>query len=379
MRIVLTHPYCWPYVRRGTERHLDCLARYLTSRGHDVVTISSRPGRGTVEMTSGGTRVLHSQMWTPAMSRLRVDPTHTFFLTTLRSVRHLSADVVHSFYFTDSLAAMLAGRWRGYRTILQINGIPVPEAFHRLPPDRWVVKRAIESCDRLIVCSGFVSRLVRERYGVDSQVVLVPVDGELFVPGNGPLDGRPTILSVGDFDVRRKGIRVLARAFRLVKERLPSAKLRLCGRMSPRVRTEAFQALGESGSDVEVLGLDADLPRLYREASVMVLPSMWEASGSVMFEAWASGTPVVATAHAGLPEFVNDDVGVLFDPGTDGQEALNVKGLADAIVEGLSLSQQAGTRTRCRAHAEQYSWTVLGPEIEKTYAAVGGPGIVRTG
>ena len=46
MRVVLTHPFCWPYVRRGTERNLEQLGRYLTARGHEVTTISTRPEEG---------------------------------------------------------------------------------------------------------------------------------------------------------------------------------------------------------------------------------------------------------------------------------------------------------------------------------------------
>ena len=32
MRIVLTHPFCWPHVRRGTERNVAEMGRYLARR-----------------------------------------------------------------------------------------------------------------------------------------------------------------------------------------------------------------------------------------------------------------------------------------------------------------------------------------------------------
>jgi len=165
-------------------------------------------------------------------------------------------------------------------------------------------------------------------------------------------------------------VRGLVKAFALVKRDLPDALLRLSGKMSPETRESALSGLPEAVSrDIEFLGLGSpeDLPRLYQEASVMVLPSMWEASGYVMFEAWLSGTPVVATAHGGLPEFVTDDVGVLFDPRSAGQEANNVEGLADAILAGVALSLKAGTRARCRAHAEGYSWEVRGKQYDLVY------------
>ena len=87
-------------------------------------------------------------------------------------------------------------------------------------------------------------------------------------------------------------------------------------------------------------------------------------------ESLSSGTPVVATNHGGLPEFMADDVGVLFEPGTNGAAPTNVDGLADAIVAGLALSERPGVRSRCRAHAQRHSWPVLGPEIERLYQCV---------
>ena len=101
----------------------------------------------------------------------------------------------------------------------------------------------------------------------------------------------------------------------------------------------------------------------------MALPSMWEPSGTVVLEALASGTPVVVTNHAGLPEFMNDSIGVLFEPMTNGEETLNFEGLAEALFRGLALSRCAGIRQRCRAHAADFSWEVLGPKIERVYSS----------
>jgi glycosyltransferase involved in cell wall biosynthesis len=88
-----------------------------------------------------------------------------------------------------------------------------------------------------------------------------------------------------------------------------------------------------------------------------------------MCEAWMSGTPVVATNHGGLPEYVVDGVGYLFEPETDGEETSNFEGLADALLRGLRLSEEEGIRERCRTHVEQWSWEAVGPGYEALYAA----------
>jgi glycosyltransferase involved in cell wall biosynthesis len=58
----------------------------------------------------------------------------------------------------------------------------------------------------------------------------------------------------------------------------------------------------------------------------MVLPSEWyEGFPLVVAEAYAAGTPVIASRIGGLPELIRDQVtGLLFEPG-------NVASLADAV------------------------------------------------
>jgi len=87
-------------------------------------------------------------------------------------------------------------------------------------------------------------------------------------------------------------------------------------------------------------------------------------------EALASGTPVVATDHGGLPEYLCPDTSVLFDPASQQEEIQNIGALTEALRAGLRLSQTPGIRQRCRAHAEKFSGNKLGLEYEELYASV---------
>lgn len=370
MRVVLTHLFCWPYVRRGTERNMDGLARYLTTRRYDVVTISTRPGPGTVESDGRGRRVLHRQYWSPWMRHLRVDPMHPFLVTSLASILRAGADVVHCFSFTDALAASLARGRRRHRVVLQLNGAPIPGLYHRIPPDRWLIRRSLVQADRLVACSAFIRDLIVQHYGLEPTVLFPPFDASAFPLGAGPADGRPTVLAVGDFNVPRKGVRVLVRAFALLKQSVPDAVLKLSGAMSPDLEAKLRANLPRHvDRDVHVLGLGdpADVPRQYREATILALPSMWEPSGGVLMEAWAAGLPVVATKHGGLPEFVTPETGVLFEPESSGEQTSNAEGLADALARALALAESPGIRQRCHEHAAQFSWPRLGPCVEALY------------
>jgi starch synthase len=73
---------------------------------------------------------------------------------------------------------------------------------------------------------------------------------------------------------------------------------------------------------------------------VLALPSYAEPFGTVLAEAMAAGTPVVATAVGGLPEVVTDGVdGVLVPPGRP-------DALAAGILRALETREQLGTNAR---------------------------------
>lgn len=70
------------------------------------------------------------------------------------------------------------------------------------------------------------------------------------------------------------------------------------------------------------------LRKLYSISDVCVVPSRKEAFGLVALEAIACGLPVVATRQGGIPDFVNEKVGILV-------EEENVEQLAHAIIQVL--------------------------------------------
>jgi glycosyltransferase involved in cell wall biosynthesis len=202
-------------------------------------------------------------------------------------------------------------------------------------------------------------------------VLPIPVDLGAFRRGGAGKAARPVILSLASFDERRKGVRVMVKAFALVKQWLPDAELQLSGSMSDETRREVLDGLPEPvRKDICVLGAGNlnDLPELYRRASLMVLPSVREGFGMVVIEAWACGTPVVVSNDGAFPELVSDPrTGVLFEPREVRGEATNAEGLAEAIKEGLKLAGQPETSDLCARAAQDFSWEIVGPRYEELY------------
>jgi glycosyltransferase involved in cell wall biosynthesis len=94
----------------------------------------------------------------------------------------------------------------------------------------------------------------------------------------------------------------------------------------------------ESRVEIVVDPEDGDLAKLYREASVLLFPSLYEGFGWPPLEAMRYGCPVVCSNVASLPEVV-DDAALLCNPADTDECAaallrvLNDEMLAKQLVE----------------------------------------------
>ena len=376
MKIALTHPFCWPYVRRGAERFLAELATYLTAQGHEVWTLASKPGASLTQRDETGTRILKRQICPRALQRVRLHPAHAFAANAYWELRKLRVDLVQSLHFMDALGSELARKAARHKSIYYITGPPIPNYQPRLPPDRWFLKQAILRADAVAVPSEYVASIVSRYYGVESTVLPVPVDSAHFSPDPAKRSERPLILWIGSVDVARKGVSELIRAFVKVKRERPDAMLRICAQIDSESRRKLLAlAPADVASEIEFPGLGTleELPDHYRAAWVTVQPAKWESYSLVLLESWACGTPVVAVRHGALPELVTaPGLGALFDPGgSEDQVGIeNLNGLAMAVTNALSAPVPAEQAQICRRKAEGYSWEALGPSFLAFYAQV---------
>lgn len=194
------------------------------------------------------------------------------------------------------------------------------------------------------------------------------VDTSRFTPSE--LPDAPVVLFFSVL-LPRKGFEVLLRAFALLRQRIPRARLLIAGddplALTPAAR-ELCERLGVAGS-VEFVGAVAiaEAPALFRRARVFCQPSLGEPFGMTVLEAMASGRPVVGTWGGGLPGIITERTGALVPPGDPGL-------LADALIRLLERPDAAramGAAARREAVA-RYSWDVVVDAIEAVYGSVTG-------
>ncbi len=380
MRIAVTHPTCWPEVRRGAERHLDDIGRVLAARGHEVTAISTGPD-GPGEEARGAVRHVFLQRRSPAALFVRtgqVNFLHGFAWELRRFLLTEPFDAVFCLGWHDALGALAARRGGArFRLALELIGIPIRRYFRRTPLDGLLFARVLSGVDVLTVVSRFAAERLRAEYGFEGVLLPSPIDTAAFSAVPKPVsDGCRRVLFVGDADEPRKGALLLARAYAMARPRLgPLARLGYSGRLSEATRAMILAALPEGlhhEVDFHGLGAPGSLPGLLAGASVVVNPAVWEALGMVLIEALAAGTPVVGCEHAGIPDIIDDPrIGAMFEPGPFRRASANAQGLAEAVLHAVTLATRPETAALCRSRAEVFSWNVLAPRYEALLAPVG--------
>jgi glycosyltransferase involved in cell wall biosynthesis len=202
--------------------------------------------------------------------------------------------------------------------------------------------------DLVLAASGAVAA----RLGpLTSHVVYAPV--EAHPPAVSPPwtdDGSPVVGFVGRIEPR-KGAMDLVRAAPAIRAGAPGTRVMVVGD-DPYGTDPTYTAAVTGSSEIEHHGWVANAPGLMRHLDVLVLPSYDEPFGTVLAEAMAVGTPVVATRVGGLAEVVDDGVtGRLVAPG-------DPAALAAAVLEVLRGRDAMGAAAREQARrfdAERYA------------------------
>jgi phosphatidylinositol alpha-mannosyltransferase len=372
MRIALVSPYSWTYPG-GVTRHIEALAERFMKEGHHVRVLapfdpadrfSSVLHRGAAPQALDAPDYLVPLGRTiglkanGAVSNLSITPHGV--ATMHKELRTGCYDVVHvheplaplaGWVTADSTHLPLVGTFHVYSESLISNGIASLIGARRML-NRLHVRIAVSEA---AAWSG--RRFYGGHYRVIPNGVNVDADRALRAAMR-PAGDRLRIVFVGQA-VERKGLPLLLRAFEALREHIPT-ELTVIG---PSAEELAPVMLDPTG--VRVLGKVSDevKRRELEQADVLCAPSLGgESFGMVLTEAFAAGTPVVASNIAGYRDVVRDGIDGVLVPVADPQ----------ALAETLrDLWEEPGRRAAmARAAAndvQRFAWPRVAAEVMEAY------------
>ena len=363
----------------GAELVAYQLARHLVSDGHEVTLVSdvdeTFSGRMKgLEFAPVDNRLQRVSRWLPAgfVAWIIRHLASNIAVTALarKLIREERFEIVHAH---GNLSALLLSFFAK---------VPVAYTEHDAPPwccryRRWwerIIRTAIyrvvnvsawRRVDRISVTFPSLRDELIERWGVPADNVFAigsGVDADVFHPVKVTREPRfrRYCLFVGGLTAR-KAPDLLLRAL----ARVPEVCCVFVGDGPMRSQLEGLARQLGLGNRVAFLGsIDSgQLPPIYSEADLVVLPSFSETSPLVAAEAMACGTPVLATRIAGLPALVDDfDTGLLVSPGDVGELSMAIRFLS----RDPELLSSMGRQAQARA-GRRWGWPVLTTQYEDVY------------
>jgi glycosyltransferase involved in cell wall biosynthesis len=239
---------------------------------------------------------------------------------------------------TSDLRLVLAAERRWWRRLLARRWYSFLGMQQRVARGlRHVI--TVSDCSRRDVARDFglpVERLERVYNGIDTQVFAPQPDIR-----RKPLQ----LMATASADQPLKGLAVLLRALARLLPAHPGLRLLVIGK--PREDGDTARLVARLGlaAHIEfVSGIPTEeLVRHYAEATLVVVPSLYEGFGLPAGEAMACGAPVVSSDGGALPEVVGD-AGVVVPAGDAAALAAAIAGLLADPARREALGQAARAR-----------------------------------
>ena len=193
---------------------------------------------------------------------------------------------------------------------------------------RFLTGLAVRRADRVGALSEFTLRELARFYppAVEKTVVVYPGVDPMFHPERGPEDedvlrsygiAPGYVLALGNIHPRKNLSRLLD-AYSSLKASGRSVPPMVWGGLKRWESGELLDRARSAGVVLPGFIAQQDLPAFYRQAEMLVYPSLYEGFGLPPVEAMACGTPVVASNTTGLPEAVGE-AALVVDPADTGE------------------------------------------------------------
>ncbi|WP_062058137.1 glycosyltransferase family 4 protein [Cellvibrio sp. OA-2007] len=241
---------------------------------------------------------------------------------------------------------------------------------------RWLIKRwysflamqqqVVQQLNHVITVSQQSQRdIVAAFHRPADQIQVIPngVDATIFKPLDTILRTPLRLITTASSDQPLKGLSILLRALANLRREFPALQLIVIGKLKENGETEQeLQQLQLQDAVQFKSGIsNQQLVEEYAQASIAIVPSLYEGFGLPAAEAMACGVPLICSDGGALPEVVGNAARLV--------RAGSVEDLQQALTELLSnASAREQLGAQGRAHIlQQLSWVCVAKKMEHFY------------
>lgn len=210
---------------------------------------------------------------------------------------------------------------------------------------------------------------IADAFGIQSQAIHLiynGIDTQEFSPRQDIARNPWRLMATASADQPLKGLRYLIEAYAKLLPSYPQLELLVVGKPREGGPTEQLiKRLGLQGKIQFVSGISTEqLVDYYAEASIAVVPSLYEGFGLPAGEAMACEVPVIAAKGGALPEVVGE-AGIQVPTADSDAIAAAVKDLLENPAKREQLAQAGRERI-----VQQFSWQVAAKTLSQYYLQV---------
>lgn len=286
--------------------------------------------------------------WPPPRKITRERPYYPYNMHQLLSSRGVA--VAHVYYGHKAVKYLpMLRRWGG-PWVVSFHGVDVIKFIER---DGYAdqLREVFAEAKLVLARSESLLEALRKLDCPEQKLRLnrtpIPLDSIPFEQRHAPADGEWRLIQACRL-IAKKGLFTTLKALPLVIERYPRVKFIVCGQGPQEQEFRKRIAAAGLEKHVELAGWQSqeDLLQRYQSSHVFLHPSELTKSSdqegvpNSMLEAMASGLPVVATHHGGIPEAVKHGHDGLLVPEKSPQE------LAMALIDLLSDAEKLSEFSR---------------------------------
>jgi len=384
MRILMMSEQFLPQMGGG-EMHVWYLGDQLVKAGHQLTLLTNEP--------SGPDETVPTKPVSYRVIRLPWKKGNIFSLFKIMWRLSKTVDVIHA-HFSYRLAAMagIVGFFRRKPVVVTLHGrgtlnepgakFPYKQAhaLYRFLSLNLATTIIATSEDMAVVARQYLinkKKIVNILNGVDTLIFNLRVETPLHLTER--YQGRKVILTVRRL-VPKNGIHFLVETMPYIKKKVPEAVYLMvgAGRMEDYIKSRVKDL--NLADDIEMLGeiSNQEVVKYLKLAEVVVFPSTAESSSIACAEAMAMKKKVVASRVGGLIELLgkNNERGTLVKlvdwEGSNYDAPISLpadryEALAEAIIEGLSGSNEDKAEKAFRYAHDNLSWEVISHKTEEVY------------